>query len=185
MRPLEDEHKVMGLAPHASFEKSSHYLPVFENLLRVKGLGFVEPLPAFPCWKALPKLLQGARFDVMAGAVQLFLEKRMSEWVTAATRQTGLDSVVLSGGIALNVKANRVMGLLPSVRSLYVPPASGDESLAIGAAQAVTLDAGVRPDAVPPLGLPYLGDAFSEADVRRACETVQSDERFRIIGKVT
>jgi carbamoyltransferase len=181
MRPLEDEHKVMGLAPHASFENAARYMTAFEKLIRVEGMGFVESRPAQPCWKTLPRSLRGARFDDLAGAVQLFLEKRMTEWVKAATRETGLDSVVLSGGVALNVKANRVIGLLPSVRALEVPPAGGDESLAIGAAQAVSLDAGVRPESIPPLGLPYLGDEFCEASLRHACETLCHDERFRIL----
>jgi carbamoyltransferase len=181
MRPLEDEHKVMGLAAHASFESASRYLPVFENLVRVKGIGFVEPVPPIPCWTTLPERLRGARFDAVAGAVQLFLEKRMGDWVMAATRQTGLDLVALSGGIALNVKANRVIGLLTSVKTLHVPPAGGDECLAIGAAQAATLDAGVRPESIPPLGMPYLGDVFSETSARRACEALRGDERFRII----
>lgn len=181
MRPLEDEHKVMGLAGHASFENAARYLPAFENLVRVEGIGFVEPYPPVPCWRTLPALLRGARFDDVAGAVQLFLEKRMSDWVKAAARHTGLDSVVLSGGVALNVKANRVIGLLTPVRALHVPPAGGDESLAIGAAQAVTVDSGIHPESIPPLGMPYLGDAYSEASVRRACEVIRGDERFRII----
>jgi len=181
MRALEDEHKVMGLAGHASFESAVRYLPAFERLVRVDGIGFAEPASPEPCWETLPELLRGARFDDVAGAVQLFLEKRMSEWVKAATRQTGLDALVLSGGLALNVKANRVLGLLSPVRALHVPPAGGDESLAIGAAQAVTLDAGIRPELIPPLGLPYLGDSFSESRVRQACETLRTDARFRLV----
>jgi len=181
MRALEDEHKVMGLAPHAAFEHAARYLPVFERLLRVQGMGFSEPLPPQPCWVTLPQALRGARFDHIAGAVQLFLERRMCEWVTAVTRHTGLDTVVLSGGIALNVKTNRVVGQQDGVRQLYVAPASGDESLAIGAAQAVGVDLDVDPRAVEPLGVPYLGDDHDETDKRRACEALRGDSRYRMV----
>ena len=182
MRPLEDEHKVMGLAAHASFDRSVRYLPILERLVKVDGLGFAEPEAASPCWKTLPDALRGARFDDVAGAVQIFLEKRLCEWVKSAIRTTGLDAVILSGGLALNVKANRVVGRLGQVRSLHVPPAGGDESLAIGAAQAATLDAGVDPQAIPPLGLPYYGDAFPEQRLRQACEFLRTNRRFRVVS---
>lgn len=181
MRALEDEHKVMGLAPHAAFEHAARYVPLFEPLLRVSGLGFSEPRPAQPCWIALVRDLRGARFDHVAGALQLFLEKRMCEWVSAATRHTGLARVVLSGGLALNVKANRVIAQLPGVDQLYVAPGGGDESLAIGAARAVALDLGQDPLAVEALGIPYLGDEFDEASCRLACAALAGDSRFRMV----
>jgi carbamoyltransferase len=181
MRPLEDEHKVMGLAPHARFESAAHYVPIFERMLRLQGIEFVEPSASRPCWLTLPASLRGARFDDIAGAVQLFLEKRMCEWVCAAARATNLENVVLSGGVALNVKANRVVGQQNPVRQLFVAPASGDESLAIGAALSRSLELGVDAHAIAPLGVPYFGDVFGQRDVRKACEAFAGDNRFRVV----
>jgi carbamoyltransferase len=181
MRALEDEHKVMGLAPHATFDHAARHVPLFEPLLRVTGLGFSEPRSAQPCWIALERGLRGARFDHVAGALQMFLEKRMCEWVTAATRHTGLARVVLSGGLALNVKANRVIAQLPGVDQFYVAPGGGDESLAIGAARAISLDLGQDPLAVEALGMPYLGDEFDQASCRLACAALAGDSRFRMV----
>jgi carbamoyltransferase len=181
MRPFEDEHKVMGLAPYAAFDRTAPYLPAFARLIGLRGSTFIEPRSAAPCWKTLPNLLNGVRFDIAAGAVQLFLEQWLCRWVKAAVGETGISSVAMSGGVALNVKANRVIGTLTGVRELFVPPASGDESLAIGAAQALALEIGNLPDTFEPLGSPFLGDEFDRAEVLSACRDRQPSSDVRLL----
>ena len=46
----------------------------------------------------------------------------------------GLDTLVLSGGLALNIKANKLISELNNVHKFFVPSAGGDESQSIGSA---------------------------------------------------
>ena len=40
----------------------------------------------------------------------------------------------MSGGVAQNIKANKLIGELDGLTHLFVPPGPGDESISIGAA---------------------------------------------------
>ena len=49
-------------------------------------------------------------------------------------QETGIRDIVISGGVAQNIKANKKILEMDCVDSLYVPPGYGDESISIGAA---------------------------------------------------
>ena len=59
-----------------------------------------------------------------------------------AVRLTGLRRLALAGGVVSNVKATRLVRLLPELEDLYVFPHMGDGGLALGAAVLAALGTG-------------------------------------------
>ena len=58
----------------------------------------------------------------------------MTEWAKNTLNHFGLDTLVLSGSLALNNKANKLISELNNVHKFFVPSAGGDESQSIGSA---------------------------------------------------
>ena len=138
MKPWEHEYKVMGMAPYADPERSAAAAETLRSLIRLDedNLQFVQcgELSTNYCYQHLRDCFERVRFDTIAGATQLFTEELLVAWVRAAIRKTGIPDVVCGGGVFMNVKANQAIAQLPELRSLYVVPSAGDESLAFGAA---------------------------------------------------
>lgn len=175
MMPLEDEHKVMGMAPYAQrrvLEKPKE--DCFRDLLKVEGLGWRRtrgvPDP-FQSFNFMKKRLGLTRFDNASASVQLQAEKTLTEWVANAVRETGIRRVALSGGVFMNVKANKAIYELPEVENLYVLPSCGDESNAIGACFVVYAEERKKrglPVDIAPLGPIYFGGEFSDQECEAA-----------------
>ena len=80
MKPLEDEYKVMGLAPYASEYHWRKPYEIFKQFLEVDGLGFkVKEMPN-DFFFTFKKKLESCRFDAIAGGLQKYLEDR--DWET-------------------------------------------------------------------------------------------------------
>ena len=47
----------------------------------------------------------------------------MTEWAKNTLNHFGLDTLVLSGGLALNIKANKLISELNNVHKFFVPSA--------------------------------------------------------------
>ena len=58
----------------------------------------------------------------------------LTDWVSNGINETGIQNIVMSGGVAQNIKANKLIGELKDLNSLFIPPGPGDESISIGAA---------------------------------------------------
>jgi carbamoyltransferase len=120
-------------------------------------------------YRFLQRLLEGRRFDAIAGGVQQFTEHVLATWVQRCVRTTGIRRVAVSGGTFMNVKASKVLAELREVDELFVYPSPGDESNAMGAAYAVyARHAGVAK--MGPLGDVYWGPGFGDDEARRALE---------------
>jgi carbamoyltransferase len=82
--------------------------------------------------------------------------------------------VVLSGGVAANVKLNQRLHELPGVRATFIDPDMGDGGLAAGLALWLTRlrgrAAGAEGAACAPLHDVYLGPAYTEEQMRTALE---------------
>ncbi len=70
----------------------------------------------------------------IAAAYQKALEIVASNYVTHYVQQTGLDTVVLSGGVVANVKMNQRLYEIPGVNHIFVYPHMGDGGCGTGAA---------------------------------------------------
>ena len=176
MKPDEHEYKVMGLAPYAAAADVERTFALLKPLVWRSGLEYDSLISDQAYYSYLKKQLEGQRFDWIAGAVQLLIEKLLQEWTTEAIHQTGVRHVVLSGGIFHNVKANMCIGSLPEVETLAICPSPGDESTAIGAAYWGYEQECLRrniPFEPQPLENLYLGPEYSQTEIE------QSIERFR------
>jgi carbamoyltransferase len=175
MHRLEHEFKVMGMAPyahegHARRIKES----AFDKLLTFGEDGVFHAAcltnQGALFHKALSEALAFERFDNIAGAVQLFLEEKLVEWVTYWVKKTGVRKITLSGGVMMNVKAAKKIYEIADVEELFVVPSAGDESTPLGALYYANMRAGVP---IKPVTDLYLGRAFSDEYVVNYLETVK------------
>jgi len=134
MKPNEHEYKMMGLAPYATDYQIEKPYKVFEKTLYVEGIDFKYHEKPSDNYFWFKDRLEGTRFDGIAGAVQKFSEHIMSTWTNNVLSKFNFSTVVLSGGLALNIKINQKISELDKVKNLFVPSAGGDESQSIGAA---------------------------------------------------
>jgi carbamoyltransferase len=168
MRPAEEEYKVMGLAPYAKEHKKRHTREALIDYMTLDGIRFQRNPAVEDLYFHTRELLKGERFDGMAGGLQDFAEHFLTRWVDAAIAEVGSGKVVFGGGVAQNVKANKLIAESDRVETFFVPPGPGDESLSIGAAWALmdALDpAGGHRAHIAPLDNGYLGPGFSAADI--------------------
>tara|TARA_Y100001935_G_scaffold212721_1_gene183316 strand:- start:16 stop:1131 length:1116 start_codon:yes stop_codon:yes gene_type:complete len=139
MKPWEHEYKVMGLAPYANQKYYKRIINnVFEKLIYVdkKNLSLKKKslLSMNYCYDFLEKNLSGERFDNISGALQKFTEDTVVNLVKEAINKTKINTIVLGGGVFMNVKANNLISNLNNLKKLFIMPSSGDESLSLGAA---------------------------------------------------
>jgi carbamoyltransferase len=73
------------------------------------------------------------KIDV-AAAYQRVLEIVATNYVRHYVQQTGIDTVVLSGGVVANVKMNQRIFEIPEVRCIFIYPNMGDGGCGTGAA---------------------------------------------------
>jgi carbamoyltransferase len=178
MMPLEDEHKVMGLAPYVgdskkAWEQAKLFNDLFEfdtqNPLawrRRKGVPSI-----FSASGLVRQLLYRRRFDLVAAGLQKFIEDMLIQWVHNCVQETGIHRVACGGGVFMNVKANKEILALPEVDELFVFPSCGDESNSIGSAYWVYAQERLQtnqPVDIEPLGPIYWGRGFDDTEVESA-----------------
>lgn len=183
MKPNEHEFKVMGLAPYAKPETLRGPYQVFRETMCVDGLNFrwkVDPPDMYYYFK---ERLEGYRFDGIAGGLQLYLEEILTEWVANAVRAFGIRRIAISGGISMNIKANKAILEHEEVDDIFVCGSGSDESLAIGACYRYFEQHGGHAAApgggIEPLSM-YLGPAHDAAAVRAWIEAKGIDGRYAV-----
>ncbi len=167
MKPYEHEYKVMGLAPYAKKYLTDQAYAIFKKTLVVDGLDFKWLEKPTDLYFYFKDKLEGVRFDGIAGGVQQWVEDMAVQWITNILNRLRVDSLVLSGGFSMNVKANKAIGEIPQLKYFFVAPSGGDESTAIGAAYAVSAEHGITPQ---PLEHAYLGYKITDREVRELLE---------------
>ena len=134
MKPNEHEFKVMGLAPYSKIEYSMKvYNEVFKDILDVKNCKVIHKNRPKNLFKYLYENTKEHRFDSIAGAVQILVEKISSKLIRQIIKKYKLTSFSISGGVSMNIKMNKVISEIKSVKNLYIAPTGTDESLSIGA----------------------------------------------------
>lgn len=132
MRELEDEGKVMALANYA-FPVPDHENPLLD-FFAVDGFRLKARYETLRMYSELRKILWSVPSEQFAYMAQRTLEVKILELVQNAIRETGIRKVALSGGVASNIKVNRLLKNHPAVEALYIFPHMGDGGLALGAA---------------------------------------------------
>ena len=169
MKPNEHEFKVMGLAPYAKEPILAKPYQIFSETLQVDGLDFkfkVKPTDNYYYFK---DKFEGCRFDGIAAGLQRYTEDILTQWVHNIVEKYKIKRLVLSGGLAMNIKAMGKIGEMPEVDELYVCGCGSDESTAIGAAYSLyedllTCNGGkkIAEKEMKPLKTLYLGPDIAE-----------------------
>jgi carbamoyltransferase len=137
MRPLEDEGKVMALATYAlnTPASSNPFLPWFKLETDAAGM------PRLQCTVAPRRMAAEVERIVwchpreqVCRFAQQVLEERVPAFFARLAAVTGCGNFAYAGGVASNIKVNRLIRTLPGVNRLFVCPAMGDGGLPLGAA---------------------------------------------------
>lgn len=184
MKPDEHEFKVMGLAPYAKKEHSDKILPLFEKILWINDRDEFEseiPMPMIKYYLVENFLYK--RFDTIAGAIQTFTENITSDWVKRWIKKTSVSNIVLSGGVAMNVKMNERIAELPEVSSISIVPSAGDESTVFGGCfvgyKKFCDENNLQCTPVPVTDL-YLGTSYTQAEIEKFLKSNDYDKKYKV-----
>jgi carbamoyltransferase len=192
--PGMDEYKVMGLAPYGT---PGAFAGV-ELVVRRPGGALSVPLLARDrtpeerethsgAIRALEEAFGPARHpdapitqrhmdiaSVLQRAVEDSLLFVLTEGLAGAEAPRQL---CMAGGVALNCTANGLIARSGLFDRVFVQPAAGDDGTALGAALHVLREH--VPASPPPMGMPYWGEEFGEADVEAALGTLGPGHQVR------
>jgi carbamoyltransferase len=183
MKMLEHEYKVMGLAPYSWSDQAERLYQTFKEHIWIDDqLQIKTKIHSHRFRDFLRDACKGIRFDYVAAAAQKLVETLLVELAQKAIAQTGIHSVILSGGVFMNVKANYEILKLPEVERLFVMPSCGDESLPLGSCYFGTLlHEREAMKKVEPITSLYWGPSFSKDEIEHALKA--SEFTYRDYGK--
>jgi carbamoyltransferase len=127
-----DEGKTEALAAFGKETKAYNILKSFFHVEELEIKGKLGPYHRNISLK-FSHLLKDFRKEDSAYAAQRVLDETVTELVKNAIRITGINHVVLAGGIFYNVKTNQKIYQIPEVADMYIYPAAGDSGVSIGA----------------------------------------------------
>lgn len=175
MKPGEHEYKIMGLAPYAPKRDAQKVYELIKNWITVDkiNLRFQTIVNAHQFLKLCHLKLADKRFDHIAAAAQKLLEERMLELLHASIKKTGIKTVVVSGGVFMNVKMNKLIAEQREVDNFFVFPSCGDESNAFGACYFGYKN--LNPNGIPyPIKDLYLGPIYSAKKINQLVKKIKN-----------
>jgi carbamoyltransferase len=177
MKPLEHEFKVMGLAPYAKDSYVDKVVQVFDDLVEFDDLKIVHKNRPKDLYQFLNDNLQYFRFDNIAGGIQKYTEKMLIELFYRAKEKIGFNNFIFSGGVSMNVKANKALADQDFVDDLFVAGSSSDESQCIGACYYANYENKIDNK---PLHNLYLGGENKQGDVLVYIEKNNLHDKYTI-----
>ncbi len=167
MNPSRHHYKVMGLAPYCKPYHKKKPLKIFLDALKVKKLQFVKNKNLKDFYYYFKIRLEDCRFDGIAGGLQEFTEIRLKEWFKNIHNRFKVKNFIFNGGVANNVKANKILTEQKFIDNLFVPPGPGDENLSVGATYAyITSLLGFKKakNYIKKVNSAYLGSTINKKD---------------------
>jgi carbamoyltransferase len=166
-RRSSDEYKVMALAAYGEPE----FAPELRRAVRYCGDGTFTTSPVD--WPGLTPPGRGedgwtSADAALAASVQVVLEEVLLELANWLAEQTGAQTLVTAGGVALNCVANSRIARESVFRDMWVQPAAGDAGTALGAALYVARALG---DDIEPFTTAALGRDWSDEDLAATLTT--------------
>lgn len=155
MLPSDHEYKVMGLAPYYTGSNLNEVLSVFEKMQKLDNLKFTFNNDIKDIFYYLENNLKKFRFDQIAAGIQEFTERILVKFFSNVIKEFNSDTVVFSGGLSMNVKANLKISNIPKLKKFFVCGGGGDESLSIGACYAEAETRKILPKSLETM---YLGE---------------------------
>lgn len=145
MVPGEHEYKVMGLAPYYDGPKTKEVEKIFNEMQTIDGLDFRFNKNIKNIYDYLEENLKSYRFDHIAAGLQTFTENLLVDWIKNVILEFNESSVVFSGGISMNIKANQKISNIPEVSKFFVAGGGTDLTLAVGACYLEIENSNCRP----------------------------------------
>lgn len=182
MKPLEHEFKVMGLAPYAKDAYVKKVVDEFDELLTLDGLKIIHNKRPKNLFKYLQDKLKYHRFDNIAGGIQKYTEDLLIAWLKNIHEKTKVKNFVFSGGVAMNVKVNKILGELDFVDDFFVAGSSSDESQSVGACYFANNLHHVKNE---PLHHLYLGPDISDEEIEAYLELHNIGSLYSVERNIT
>jgi carbamoyltransferase len=173
MKMGEHEYKVMGLAPYATDREAEKSWRIFDGMMEIREdlIRYAPGRKPTDLYFFFLEAFAAHRFDGISAAVQRMAEESVTAWFRATLAKYGSRNAVFSGGVAMNVKLNKLIAESGLVDDFYVCPSPGDDTLCVGACYMA--ECAASPGAwehILPITDPYLGPAYGAADIRRAID---------------
>ncbi|HDM05774.1 MAG TPA: carbamoyl transferase, partial [Candidatus Aenigmarchaeota archaeon] len=144
------------------------------NFFKVDGLRLISRFSNVRRFLELEKILWNCKREEFAYMAQKTLEKHMLQLFINAIEETGLKNVCWSGGVASNIKANRIIRLFSGLKDWFVFPHMGDGGLAVGAA--LYVDHLLNGCKVRKLENAYLGLEFNDEAIEEELKKLKEVE---------
>ncbi|GKS58310.1 carbamoyltransferase [Nitrospira sp.] len=128
----------------------------------------------------------------LAASIQVICEEAVLNAARHAHKTTGMPSLVMAGGVALNCVANGRLLREGPFREMWIQPAAGDAGSALGAAYLVwhhTLNAARRPNPSDSQQGSFLGPAYSNEEIAMFLDSVAAsyeriDDEMLLLDRV-
>lgn len=196
------EYKLMGLAPYGNNSPmaqeyiskiKTHLIDIRDDgsfLLNMDYFNYTTGLTMTnsSAWQRLfgipprqPECEISQPYIDMAYAIQFVTEEVMLKLIVTAHTITGVDHLVLAGGVALNCVANGKIRKNNIFKDIWIQPAAGDAGGAIGAAFAVwhiVLGKGRAEIKTDLMSGTYLGPAFTDNDAENLIRKTGADAKY-------
>ncbi len=185
LKPNEHEYKVMGLAPYCKRRYFEEILSSFKKFQIVKKKKFIDFIKPKDLFFDIKRLLDGKRFDAIAGALQKYSELLIEKWVKNLIKDKK-KNICIAGGVSLNVKSN--YNLSKTYKNVYVPASPDDASQAMGACFAKLIETKNKKKTkikIFPLDNVYLGYKITSEEALRALNKFKIFDKFRVTNRNT
>lgn len=184
--PGDGEGKTMGLAaygdPDKLYKEIKKFAPSFSDGKWKQGEDWISSITStIPSLnnlyystrfgKTIKKLLNEEKKEDIAATTQLILEEEILKLVTYHLKKhPAIHNICLAGGVFLNVKANKKISELKTVRDVFVQPHAGDGGTAMGAA---LISSKIKPNKqIVNCGL---GQSYSDSEILRWLKKFKKD----------
>ena len=174
-RELEDEGKIMCLADY-SYPIEDSKNPMLD-FYQVEGMTIKSKYSNARKFTELEKILWNTPREKFAYMAQKTLEKKMLELFRNSVNETGIKNVCWAGGVASNIKANRIVRLNSGLKDWFVFPHMGDGGLAIGAALYVSSI--VAKTKTRKIDNVYFGPEFSDEEIENELKSQRLKYEYR------
>lgn len=114
-----------------------------------------------------------------AASAQKAVEDTLLDFVAELKETTGLDSLVIAGGIAQNCSANGKIEESKLFKNIYIPPFASDAGVSVGAALELSFMLSGKKRTSTPLYRADLGAQYSEIDILAALKKYKSRVTFK------
>ena len=178
LKPGEHEYKVMGIAPYAKQERSNILKEKLKKLFWVDKNGKIKSITqSGNLMFEISNIFKFSRFDEIARSSQEFLEEIVLEWVQFWINKTKVDNIVVSGGVFMNVKLNKLIHELDEVKTFFSVPSCTDDSLPIGG---LFLENKKNNIEIKKINHLYYGRYYSKKDINKFLEDKEISRLYNI-----